>query len=121
MAVKSYRTNAVCPKCGGELHTQRNATDAPLYCERCEQGFYFRDNKNYNDKNRNPFFAVYVPMNYLTLRKNLDLLKENVSNGIFSYDQQKRELCIGINNYNNLISYGSTVVLSKIRKIGKFE
>ena len=119
MAIKSYKTNAICPRCGEHLYTQDYTGKYPLCCKECEEDFLFIENADYTKDNPNPTFKVYIPMDYYIYTEHLAEFMELIPNAIFDCSYSDK-LTIEFNDYNYLIGL-SEKIMPKIRKVGKYE
>ena len=126
--IKSYLTNAICPRCGGRLMTQDYVSDYPLCCPACEEDFYFIENASYTFDNPNPYFEVSIPMDIDVYTKNIEYIKSILPNISFLgfddsdvTDDNRTGICdIGWDDYSFLIGL-SEKIMPKIRNVGRIK
>lgn len=119
MAIKSFVTNAICPRCGKYLYTQDYTGKYPLCCKYCLEDMLFIENAEYTKDNPNPQFEVHIPMDYFVYKKNKEKFEAILPQAKFScigFDDLK----ISFDDYDYLIGL-SEKIMPKIRKIGKYE
>lgn len=124
MAIKSYKTNAVCPRCGANLYTQDYISEYPLCCPDCCEDFCFIENAEYTVNNPNPVFEVYIPIKGKLSTSELCYIvhlkcREILPDANFVYDTKNNELQISFNDYMDLI-YKSEGICFPIRNIGRY-
>lgn len=128
--LKSYLTNARCPRCRNKLWTQDYRSGYPLVCKRCDEDMFFVENAYFTKDIPNPYFEVSIPMRKDVYERNKNLIKELLPNISFlGFDDSKATLdldnpmgiCdIGWSDYPYLCRM-SEKIMPKIRKIGRLK
>ena len=97
--MKTYQTNAVCPKCGKQLLT----TDIPAYafvCPDCDENFYGIEIKDYfGDK-----FEISAECTETVFSENLDKLKKLLPDYLMDF--------IGYDEEIHTVDFGFSRILS---------
>lgn len=119
MAIKSYKTNAICPRCGSNLYTQDYVGECPLCCNECDEDMLFIENRLYSVDNPNPVFEVYIPMEnvkHLSFDRCFEICPDTT---YFEAKKGTNTLKIVFEDYLELINKSEKICLD-IRNIGRY-
>ena len=123
MAFKSYKTNAICPRCGTNLYTQDYLSDYPLCCPDCCEDFLFIENALYTNENPNPVFKVFIPMSNVNITDILNFFDKcfEICPKLTGVTNVKDSKCLMLvfNNYSDLMEESEKICFP-IRNIGRY-